>query len=873
MKDTSQDTNINLFRTFTSTYRQTTILTGKNMLVMFKKSRFLVFQLATLALINISIILFNWIIKYTYEHSPSLIYQKHEISNIKKCNFSTECKSLGYAILGEHQNWVNFSLNEISRKSGLEIGEDIFEVYRGTDVMEMLGSIKKNSDFQFSTILVYCSTNMTIFNKTVDCRGLDNTYVYWLLYNESLVSPNMLDNLNSPRKASIEAMRAARMVENSLTNWIMKERVPNWENEVEHNFTVQNYPRVQSHIFSNYDTSSEQFCFWYFIPIVVSLLAFTNEILKEKEKKLRIGLMYFGVNAKAYWLSWALVILIFDIGFSILVIIIGKLSGFCVFLNTQFWLLLFCFVTMLFGNHSVGLLLCCLTPNRKSGAKLCYSFGLVTLFIHLVFGRTGLAKFFFIDDLGISLKIFKWVLCSFPSFLVMIAFEDITKRTGNNYSGGKGAFDKGGTYPVYKFFTRENGHFFRSKYSKISPFESLIYTWIISLGYIALIGIFDKMISSNRGYSQALLTSNCCKKKRRRVNRIREEEAEESGIFDYGTKTDLTSIKLIEVFKTYESCSCLSKVNYSLRNFSVEIFEGEIIGLLGPNGAGKTTLIKIISGVLNITAGEYQCYGMDSKYHGQSIRKICNVCPQFDILWPELTIYDHTSLICRLKGFKGNRKQLREYSLGLMTQVNLGSSLDESISALSGGMRRRVSIALATIGQPKIVVFDEPTTGLDPENRMLIWDFIKRIKQPGNVTILLSSHILEEADNLSDRLVIMSKGQLVAVGTSSELKNQFGNGIKLEVILKKSGVKLVQEFKEFVKSHAASCQLMDSSGGCLLFVLGMRDLDEMKVLLRTMEELAAEEESPRDNVMGNVEYYAVSNSSLEEVFIAATEEI
>lgn len=119
---------------------------------------------------------------------------------------------------------------------------------------------------------------------------------------------------------------------------------------------------------------------------------------------------------------------------------------------------------------------------------------------------------------------------------------------------------------------------------------------------------------------------------------------------------------------------------------------------------------------------------MDGKYQSRDIRKVTNVCPQFDILWAELTIYDHIKMICDIKGLRGMKK--RDFAYGLMKQVNLEESLDEKISQLSGGMRRRVSIALATVGNPKIIIFDEPTTGLDPANRRDIWSFMLSLKQP-----------------------------------------------------------------------------------------------------------------------------------------------
>jgi ABC-2 type transport system ATP-binding protein len=140
--------------------------------------------------------------------------------------------------------------------------------------------------------------------------------------------------------------------------------------------------------------------------------------------------------------------------------------------------------------------------------------------------------------------------------------------------------------------------------------------------------------------------------------------------------------------------------DWALRNVDLNVRQGELFGLLGPNGAGKTTMIGLLSGILDPTSGDFFSSGLDGKYESGEIRKITNVCPQFDILWAELTIYDHIKMICEIKGLK--KMKYREFAIELMNSVNLVESLDERISSLSGGMRRRVSIALATIGDPKV---------------------------------------------------------------------------------------------------------------------------------------------------------------------------
>lgn len=178
-------------------------------------------------------------------------------------------------------------------------------------------------------------------------------------------------------------------------------------------------------------------------------------------------------------------------------------------------------------------------------------------------------------------------------------------------------------------------------------------------------------------------------------------------------------------------------------------------------------------------------------------------------------------------------------------------------------MRRRVSIALATIGEPKILIFDEPTTGLDPENRHDIWEFINNLKEDGR-TILLTTHILEEADILSDKICIMSYGEVKAQGTSSELKRSYGSGYKITIILKELDDEVVLNMKEFVSQSIPSSELIDSSGGALLFVVPLQDTDKVTSFLKNYED--------NTEVQEKVDDLVVSNSTLEEVFMKVTDD-
>jgi len=186
-------------------------------------------------------------------------------------------------------------------------------------------------------------------------------------------------------------------------------------------------------------------------------------------------------------------------------------------------------------------------------------------------------------------------------------------------------------------------------------------------------------------------------------------------------------------------------------------------------------------------------------------------------------------------------------------------------------MRRRVTIALSTVGNPELIVFDEPTTGLDPETRHHIWNFFNKIKHKG-ITIILSTHILEEADTLCGRIGIMNEGKLVAAATSTELKNRFGKGFRLNLNLKNCTEESNRSIVELIRSKMKEIELLDNlSGYVISFVAKVSLITELRDLLRFLEDtsLQNEEESA---LLSNIENLSLSNSSLEEVFMELTSE-
>ena len=204
------------------------------------------------------------------------------------------------------------------------------------------------------------------------------------------------------------------------------------------------------------------------------------------------------------------------------------------------------------------------------------------------------------------------------------------------------------------------------------------------------------------------------------------------------------------------------KDKVAVNGIDLQIKEGELFALLGVNGAGKTTTIKMLSGLILPTSGDIMIEKMDMKKDVYQIKEILNVSPQETAIAPNLTVLENLEFMAGVYQIKDKNQKIEE----LVKQFKLEEVLHRRAKSLSGGWQRKVSIAISLINDPKILFLDEPTLGLDVIARKELWKIIEKLK--GKITIILTTHYMEEAENLSDRIGIMSHGDLIDVGTAKE---------------------------------------------------------------------------------------------------------
>ncbi len=220
---------------------------------------------------------------------------------------------------------------------------------------------------------------------------------------------------------------------------------------------------------------------------------------------------------------------------------------------------------------------------------------------------------------------------------------------------------------------------------------------------------------------------------------------------------------------------------HAVDGIDLQIPKGELFGFLGPNGAGKTTTISMLSTILPPTSGEASILGNDIRKDAKNIKKIIGVCPQEIVLYERLSAKENINLIAKMHGLK--KADYKEKTDDLLGRMNLLDRANSLVKTYSGGMKRRVNVLMAVIHDPEVVIFDEPTAGLDPQSRRVVWDFIRDF-QKKNATIILTTHNMEEADDLSDELIIIDYGKIIAQGTPKELKGRLGKGDVIEFKVK-----------------------------------------------------------------------------------------
>ncbi|XP_017444478.1 ATP-binding cassette, sub-family A (ABC1), member 15 isoform X1 [Rattus norvegicus] len=314
--------------------------------------------------------------------------------------------------------------------------------------------------------------------------------------------------------------------------------------------------------------------------------------------------------------------------------------------------------------------------------------------------------------------------------------------------------------------------------------------------------------------------------------------------------TDLTAgIQIKHLHKVFQENN-ITKV--AINDLSLNVYEGQITVLLGHNGAGKSTTLSILSGLYPPTSGEAYVHGEDISQHMDQIRNFLGLCPQQNLLFDHLTVSEHLYFYCRVKGVPQN--MCLEETNNMLSAFNLTEKRDAFSKSLSGGMKRKLAIIIALIGGSKVVILDEPTSGMDPASRRSTWDVVQTYKQ--NRTILLTTHYMDEADMLGDRIAIMVQGTLRCCGSSVFLKRLYGVGS--HIVMVKEPVCDVDEISKLIHYYIPTATLKTNVGNELSFILPKEYTHKFEALLTALEE-------NQENL--GISSFGMSITTMEEVFL------
>ncbi|XP_045030700.1 ABC-type organic anion transporter ABCA8 [Daphnia magna] len=588
----------------------------------------------------------------------------------------------------------------------------------------------------------------------------------------------------------------------------------------------------------------------YLVPfyMVLSLSQFIlyllTVIVGEKEKKIKEGLRMMGLSDSVYWLSWFLVYMVFVIALTL--VATGVLYGMKVFQKSNVGL-----IYLLFILYDISILmLAFLMTTFFDKARVAGIFGAMAVsFLNLFYYiqvATGDAT---------------------PTWLYW--FLGLISPTG---------FALGMDKALLLEITTPNGVTVDSLWE--GPGLPLAGSYIMLsfdiVFYFLLAYYLDNVLPSEFGAKRSpyfFLLPSFWRKPQKKSNMDGQINHGYGSDDDSAKNEDLEAIPESMRGKEVLRIRGLTKTFQPFRRprmtavngLNLDVYEGQITAILGHNGAGKTTLFNMLTGMTSPTKGSAFLYGYDLSDSNQleEIRRMTGICPQHDVLFDLLTPVEHLAFYAKIRGV---REDLMNNEVEkALKDIDLTSKRNTPAGKLSGGQKRKLSIGIALIGDPKIVFLDEPTAGVDPYSRRHLWSLLQQRK--ANKVILLTTHFMDEADLLADRKAIVSKGKLRCMGSSLFLKNRFGVGYHLTFVLNDS-FRDTDAVRKLVESYVETAKFNRHYGRELSYVLPRQYVASFPPLFSKLESLVNSGEA---NEMG-FNSYGVSMTTLEEVFLKLGEE-
>lgn len=551
-------------------------------------------------------------------------------------------------------------------------------------------------------------------------------------------------------------------------------------------------------------------------------------VVAEKESKVREGMRMMGLKDSAYWISWFLQYLIINV-----VIALGVAGIACgwLFIYTSYGLF-FLFI-FLYGMAIYAFAL--FLASFFYMARLASIVGCMIYFACYILG-----ELIIMNDVN---EVVKDVVSIFPPIALSFACQSIVElnvaQIGMQMSSMSMIVES-----------------YRLNSCLIIMAASFVLYFLLSL-------YCDNIIPNQSGVSRSyfyFLTKSYWREGTEKItpsDLVQEADAEKEGT---GVKTYEPVSETLKAKEAANECLKVTKLQKeyfngtkAVQGITLTMYKGQIFALLGHNGAGKTTTISMLTGAEDSTGGSAKLFGIPLFENMAVMRTMLGVCPQHDVLFEKLTPREHLEIFATFKGMTSEEK-IRAESTGLLDELLLTGAENQEAAYLSGGEKRKLSIAISFIGDSKIILLDEPTSGMDMSSRRTVWRMLKKNKT--DRIVILTTHYMDEADYLGDRIAIMAKGKIVCLGSSFFLKREVGEGYHLALV-KKEGADS-EKIGNLIRKYAEKYTVLSDVSQEFVIQLSKTYEENFKKLF---EELDAKLEEL------NIESYGISVTTLEEVFL------
>uniref|UniRef100_A0A336MK43 CSON001010 protein n=1 Tax=Culicoides sonorensis TaxID=179676 RepID=A0A336MK43_CULSO len=744
---------------------------------------------------------FNWTIFYSPQNPVLEDFVKGAIDRIKTTqNIAVEGK--------KNSSDLNFSLLTSKPITGIEFN----------DILTNITRIPRNLDFTL--------------RFPYELRNDRSNFVALFNWFTDLIFPQFQENLPRNEKTDDGGLPPGYAREGFLTmqNVISREFIERIQMEGDENFTVPEI-FVQRFPYPAYKSDKLLLGLEFLFPVIIinSFLYVCINTVKlltvEKEKRLKEAMKIMGLSEKLHWFAWfAKSIIFLTITISIITILLKWpiKENVAVFTKSNFTTI-WCFLFL----YSVTLIMFCfmLSSFFSKSSTGTMAAALLWFLTYMPYPITAEGY----DRMSLWIKI---VFCLFSNTSMAYGFKLIMRYEGTGFGLQ--------WHNIFKPVTIDDQ--LTVGYCMVMfILDSVIYgivTWYIGKINPGEYGVplkwyFPFTLEYWRGQRRIQADPY--------FNNIKLSENIEPS-----PNYLLPGVEIRNLRKVYEN----SKT--AVHGLNMKLFEDEITVLLGHNGAGKTTTMAMLTGMLAPTSGTALMDGLDINKQIDKIRSILGFCPQYDILFDELTVKEHIEFYCKLKGLGPD--EIKEEIDKYVDLLELGAKINTPSEQLSGGQKRKLSVCVALCGRSRIVLCDEPTSGMDPSARRQLWELL--LKEKKSRTILISTHFMDEADVLGDRIAIMSQGELQTMGSPFFLKKKFGVGYRLVCVKTESCNP--QKVTELLSSHIPDIYIETDIGSELTYLLKESYISQFKELLEDFENNSKD--------LG-ISSFGVTLTTLEEVFL------